>query len=319
MGHLLPQVPGIGGKRFVERLIPDCNFRDFPPAPGTDFTEHAVYPFERKALQSMSSPRLLLPSDRDPADSRASRIIDSLLNLLYPESCLACASPVSRARERGVCGGCWNKLLQLRVSDPVCPACGIPYAGFADAPREAHLCVTCVLSLPPFSGARAFGYYGSVLRRVIQALKFDGRRDLTVILAPLLASTFLEVWSPADFDLVVPIPLHPRRERERGYNQATLLAAPFGRTVGLPVNARALNRNRNTSPQVGLSDADRAHNVKHAFDCARPALVKGRRILLIDDVMTTGSTMASACDALLDEGAKRVSALTLARVAAGWE
>jgi ComF family protein len=267
----------------------------------------------------MSSPRLLLPSDRDLADSRSSRIIDSLLNLLYPESCLACAAPVSRARERGVCRGCWSKLLQLRVSGPVCPACGIPYPGFADVPLEAHLCVKCMLTLPPFSGARAFGYYGSVLRRIIQALKFDGRRDLAVILAPLLASTFLELWSPADFDLVVPIPLHPRRERERGYNQAKLLAMPLGRIVGVPVNARALRRHRNTSPQVGLSDSDRAHNVKHAFGCARPALVRGRRILLIDDVMTTGSTMASACEALLEAGAQRVSALTLARVAAGWE
>jgi ComF family protein len=266
----------------------------------------------------MSSPRLLLPSDRDLPSSHVSRILDSLLNLLYPESCLACATPTSRARDRSVCPACWCKILQLRISNPLCPSCGIPYPGLEDEPAAPHLCGKCTLSLPPFSGARAFGCYGSVLSRIIQALKFDGRKDLAVLLAPLLASVFLEVWSPAEFDLIVPVPLHPRRERERGYNQAALLAARLGRLVGIPCTP-ALRRCRNTPPQVGLSDTHRAHNVKHAFGCARPVWVRDRRILLVDDVMTTGSTIASACEALLDAGAKRVSALTLARAVTGWE
>lgn len=181
------------------------------------------------------------------------------------------------------------------------------------------MCGKCTLRLPPYSGARAFGCYSSELSRVIQALKFDGRRNLAKLLAPLLASTFLESWSPQEIDLIVPIPLHPKRRRERGYNQAALLGRSLARLVGLPFCDDALLRVRSTLPQVGLSDSERSQNVEQAFRCAHPAAIKGKRVLLVDDVMTTGSTVASASEALLSGGALRVSVLTVARAVAGSE
>ena len=171
----------------------------------------------------------------------------------------------------------------------------------------------------PLFRSRAFGRYSSELSRIIQAFKFDGRQNLAGLLAPLLAATLQESWSPREIDLIVPVPLHPKRKRERGYNQALLLARDLARLVGLPFRSDALHRVRSTLPQVGLSDAERARNLRRAFQCKKPAAVKGLRVLLIDDVMTTGSTVASAAEALLEGGALRVSVLTLARAVAGQE
>ena len=254
---------------------------------------------------------------RNPNPSLLCRVADGILNLLYPESCVACACAVSTLQDCGICRRCREKILQLRIAGPLCPSCGLPYRTFADG--EAHLCGRCTMRLPPYSGARAFGWYGSELSRAIQALKFGGRRNLAGFLAALMAETLLEAWDARDIDLIVPVPLHPKRLRERGYNQAALLGRRLGRFVGLPCHAALLRRIRHTSPQVGLSDAERARNLRLAFRCARPDAARGMRILLVDDVMTTGATVASAAEALLAAGARRVSVLTAARAVAGPE
>jgi ComF family protein len=259
----------------------------------------------------------LLPAPRDLPVTPLRRIADGVLNLFYPASCILCAVPVARFQDRGVCQICWQKLLRLRIAGASCPSCGLPYRTFDD--QAAHLCGKCVIQLPAYSGARAFGCYSAELSRLVQALKFEGRQDMACLLSPLLASTFLEYWSPADMDFVVPIPLHPRRRRERGYNQAALLASALARILGLTFLDDALVRKKATLPQVGLSDSDRMQNVRGAFHCARPEKTKGKRILLVDDVMTTGSTVASAAAVLLEAGALRVSVLVLARAVAGWE
>jgi ComF family protein len=262
-------------------------------------------------------PRLLFPSIRDLPPTLTRRIADGILNLVFPDSCLICAAPVARLQDRGICQACWQKVLQLRITGAKCPSCGIPYQSFDE--EDAHLCGRCTLNLPPYSGARAFGYYSSELSRIVRAFKFDGRRDLVPLLASLLASAFLEFWLPEDVDLIVPVPLHSKRKKERGYNQAALLARSLARLLGKSCGERVLARRRPTLPQVGLSDADRVRNVQAAFACLRPALVRARRVLLIDDVMTTGSTVASAAEALLGAGATRVCVLTVARAVAGWE
>jgi competence protein ComFC len=129
---------------------------------------------------------------------------------------------------------------------------------------------------------------------------------------PLLAEVFWDSWKREDFDFVVPIPLHPKRKRERGYNQSELLARSLAARIAIPF-ADALLRVRSTAPQVGLTDSQRLENVHNAFRCDTLAQVSKQRVLLIDDVMTTGATAASAAKALLEGGAWRVSVLTLAR------
>jgi ComF family protein len=133
------------------------------------------------------------------------------------------------------------------------------------------------------------------------------------ILAPFLVDAFHDAWDRNDFDMVIPVPLHPERRRDRGYNQAGLLARSLSHHIGIPFYDRVLIRKRSTAPQTGLTDSRRSANVRNAFGCADPGRVAGRRILLVDDVMTTGATVASASGALVKGGALRVSVLTLAR------
>ncbi len=170
--------------------------------------------------------------------------------------------------------------------------------------------------MPPYAGARSFGYYAAELAKIIQHLKFHGRRNLAGLLGPLLAAAILESWSRKEFDLVVPVPHHPGRRRERGFNQSELLAQFLSHCIGVAQNS-ALIRTRATLPQVGLTDTERKENVRNAFRCSLPEAVSGKRVLLVDDVMTTGATVASAAQALLNAGALRVSVLTVARAEKG--
>ncbi len=169
--------------------------------------------------------------------------------------------------------------------------------------------------MPCYSGARSFGYYEAELSRLVQGLKFYGRKNLVQLLSPLMASVFYESWNREAFDLILPVPLHPKRKRERGYNQSELLARALADQIAIPVNCRALIRIRSTLPQIGLSDSRRFENVQKAFRCIDAMIIANKRILLIDDVMTTGATVASAAQALLEAGCFRVSVLTVARAA----
>jgi ComF family protein len=247
---------------------------------------------------------------RDLPSSQTRRIIDGLLNLVYPEVCFLCSIPVSRHQDYGICGSCWDKAVALRIAPPRCTSCGLAFQNF-DADSE-HLCGDCIQQMPPYAGARSFGHYTAELSRLIQGLKFQNRRNLVGLLVSLLADAFFDSWGREDFDLIVPVPLHRDRKRERGYNQSELLAQSLARRILIPYN-RALLRVRSTQPQVGLSDSQRLQNVRNAFRAANPPQISEQRILLIDDVMTTGATVASAAKALLDGGARRVSVLTVAR------
>jgi ComF family protein len=152
---------------------------------------------------------------------------------------------------------------------------------------------------------------------LIQSLKFDGKKNLSGLLSPLLAAAVLEYWNREEFDLIVPVPLHPKRICQRGFNQAALLAGALATQLAIPCAKRALIRVRHTPPQVGLSDAQRQENVHKAFQCVERSRVAGQRVLLVDDVMTTGATVESAARALLEGDALRVSVIAVARTVSG--
>jgi ComF family protein len=278
-------------------------------------------------IRNLTSGRLMFPTPRDSPYSNFRQIRDAALNLVYPQDCLVCNAPVARYQDQSVCGRCWERVLQLRLVPPWCPSCGVPVGTGPPDQRETDsmtavplsLCLKCSLQVPPYSGARSFGYYTSELRQLIQAFKFKGRRDLARLLAPLIASTYLESWPERGADVILPVPLHSKRKRERSFNQAALLATVVARFLRLGCCERILTRVRHTPPQIGLTDAERARNVWKAFKCTQPTLVHGKRLLLIDDVMTTGATVASATEALLEAGALRVSVLTIARAVPGVE
>ena len=251
-----------------------------------------------------------LPTARDIQASYLQVISDSFLNLFYPEECFICSSPAARRQDCGLCDDCWRKVLSLRIEGARCPSCGVPLPGFAEG--SGNLCLECVRQPPPYSGARSFGYYSTEMRRVIHELKFEGRRPLVKLLAPLMADVFFQSWQREGFDLITSVPLHSARRRERGFNQAELLGRALARIVGLP-ELKTARREAATKSQVGLSNAQRMENVRNAFKCTHTSRVAGKRILLIDDVMTTGATVASAAGALIGAGAEKVSVLTVAR------
>lgn len=169
--------------------------------------------------------------------------------------------------------------------------------------------------MPPFSMARATALYEAdgPMRQAILLFKYGGRRTLARYLGRLMVETAGRLFDPSAFDLLIPVPLHPGRERMRGFNQAALLAKEVGRGFDVKVDGRLLRRVRATEAQSG-GRRKREDNVKGAFVVSRPDRVKDKRLLLIDDVFTTGATAGECAKALLAAGAAEVGVYTLARV-----
>jgi len=230
-------------------------------------------------------------------------LLDALLAVRLAPSCGACNEPLLHPTRGCVCPDCWNGV--IRVPPPTCACCG----GHAiQANLATAVCSHCVDATSAVSAARAAGLHTGSLRAILHALKYDGRRSLAAPLAALMRAAGSELVQSCD--AVVPVPLHPSRRRERGFNQAEDLASHIG-----PPVVRALKRTRHTATQTALPAAERQANVAGAFVAARHARhIRDRAVLLIDDVRTTGATLEACAKALRDAGAREVCALTAARV-----
>ncbi len=159
---------------------------------------------------------------------------------------------------------------------------------------------------------RALGYYEGPFREAIHRWKYQGKTYLTPLLGEWMARGVFEHWEADGFDLVIPVPLHLHRLRARGFNQALLLAKELGRRTGIPYLKRVLEKSKPTVPQVSLSGAEREKEIRGAFRLSGEERVRGKCILLVDDVFTTGATVNECARILLSGGAKRVDVLTLA-------
>jgi ComF family protein len=178
-------------------------------------------------------------------------------------------------------------------------------------------CAQCQSDYSSLDGLRAYAFHADPLRLAIHQFKYEDLRCLAAPLGQLMAQAWPVLAPNAQhLDVIVPVPLHPTRQRERGFNQAALLACELGIHLGRSVVDGALLRNRATSPQVGLDPDERRANVGGAFECANDDLA-GKGVLLVDDVYTTGSTLEAACAALRDGGVVSVWAYTLARARQG--
>jgi ComF family protein len=220
----------------------------------------------------------------------------SILDWIFPPRCGGCDAPGSLW-----CADCQAELRP--VTPPLCAKCGQPNT-------PSGLCANCRASPLVIDSIRSVALFDGHLRHAIHALKY---RRMAALAEPL-GDALAQFWmlSPAPASLLVPVPLHPRRARERGYNQAALLAERLGRAIGVPARPHALARVRATAVQMSLNAAERKTNVADAFRCADPA-VRGADVLLIDDVCTTGATLDACAAALLSGGARAVRGLTLAR------
>jgi ComF family protein len=247
------------------------------------------------------------------AGAMARRAGVRLLDLLLPPQCLACRALVDQPGL--LCGRCYSEVRW--ITPPICRQCGVPLqaaAGIAGSAQIDLACGRCLAEPPRFARARAAFVYDGAARQLVGDLKYrdrlEGARSYGTWLARL-GEGFLE-----EADFIVPVPLHYLRLVRRRYNQAGLLAAALARASGRPLAVDALKRSRPTPTQTGLSAADRARNVRGAF-AVRPRWrdrLKGKRLVLADDVLTTGATANACTRALLSAGAAEVSVLTLARV-----
>jgi ComF family protein len=229
-----------------------------------------------------------------------------LLDLLLPPACFLCGAALPAASVPSFCPACLAALPPL-VS-PRCPRCALPY------PTEEgtdHLCEGCLRDEPAFSWVAAAGVYEGSLRQAVHRFKYQGTVGLDRPLGRMLAEALARQapgWRP---DLIAPVPLHRRRLGERTYNQSLLLARALGRQWRVPVAARLLRRTRPTPSQQGLTAAERRQNLKGAFVTERP--LAGERVLLVDDVLTTGATVRECSRVLRAGGAGEVAVAVLAR------
>jgi ComF family protein len=247
------------------------------------------------------------------------KITDGIISLAYPDSCRLCGSPIESLDDGVACAACWSDSTITRLFDPqqICSRCGIllsPVAGLARLPGSnsagARHCGRC--NLLPLTSVRACGAYSGALEASVLFLK--SHPHIFGRLRMQLERTIADNRAALASDLIIPIPLHPARERERGFNQAMIIAKIACSFTHTPIDARSLIRVKHTPLHRAWMDAAfRAKSVERAFKVTRSARIAGASVLLVDDVYTTGSTVSEAAKVLLEAGAKQVSVLTIAR------
>jgi len=233
--------------------------------------------------------------------------VSALLDFLFPPLCHVCRTFIPDAGALHICPACREQM--PAVGHPLCPVCGIPFQGAGDD----HPCGACLTAPPAFDAARAALVYEGPCRDLVHAFKYRNKTHLRRPLALLTMECLSGFVASRALDLIVPVPLHPRRLRSRGFNQAVLLGDLLAREWRLPLARRALRRIRWTEPQINLAAHERRENVKGAFAVADPSLVAEKRVLLVDDVLTTGSTAEECSRVLKRAGATEVTVVTVAR------
>ncbi len=213
-------------------------------------------------------------------------------HLLFPQTCILCGQVTINRDFSQVCSGCLEGLRPIQ--EPVCLVCGQPLPGgiysFADT------CSSCRSDPPAFDMARAWGPYQGELRELLRSLKYHNLKPLTRPLSGLLETVF-DLQFPNSFDFIIPVPLHKKRLAQRGYDQARLLSRELSSRTGIPT-LEGVARSKDTLPQHGLSSTRRRQNMAGAFTLKKELPLENSRILVLDDVFTTGSTVSALCKCL---------------------
>ena len=243
---------------------------------------------------------------------------DDILDFVYPQHCAVCKKHLKR-EERDVCEVCWNSLVTL--PDPFCPYC----KSFIE--REDTKCSFCESARKVgedhnFFMVRSLGRFDDYYRELIHRFKYGKKIPLGRRLAQRLGETIngdshLKTQNSCflESDFLIPVPLHKSRYRERGFNQSEIVAQEISKIIGVSVLKNVLKRKKNTKDQTELSPLQREENVKGAFVVTKPEMINGKKIILVDDVITTGATLSECARMLKQAGAKEILGMTIAVVA----
>jgi ComF family protein len=249
-----------------------------------------------------------------PVSRNLQRLLDPLTSLFFPPYCAVCNRRMELRRLlKNVCEECWNDVRQ--IGEVVCFRCGLPLESAATLEAApAYFCSDCRGARLPYKLMRSLYHYQSPMREMVHLFKFEGMVNIGEELGKRLALWAVETSDLRAAEVVTPVPLHPLRRMGRGFNQSEILARHVARRMGLPM-VKALTRLRNTRPQSLLQPEERRRNVKGAFASRKPASIKGKKVLLVDDVAATETTVRECARALRRGGAAQVLVLTLSRSA----
>lgn len=231
-----------------------------------------------------------------------------VLDAVIPPRCIKCGDVV--ADTGALCAGCFEQI--TFITEPFCQSCGIPFSDSYAAHEDGLICGACTAHAPAFDRARAVLVYDDNSRSLVTSLKYADRTDLAPALARWMARAGTSLID--DADIILPVPLHRWRLLMRKYNQSSYLARSISRLTGLPVEYGLLRRVKATQSQGRLSAAARRRNVAAAFSVSRPDQVVGKRVIIVDDVLTTGATLNACAATLRKAGAQAVDALVVGRV-----
>jgi ComF family protein len=262
-------------------------------------------------MADASSPKGVADVRRRGMRSMLTELSDAIVSVFFPAGCRICNELLTSASRVPLCEGCLSSF--ERLPSIVCEICGRPLSGLSRKEGEPLLCPACKEKTYAFERARSFAAYEGALVRAILLLKFEQIEPLGTWFAERLAWLINAESAALAADIVVPVPLHRQRERERGYNQAALLSEPLAKRLRLPHKAALLVRTRARPDKHLLSLEERWESVRGAFATRPGSQVDNLRVLLVDDVLTTGATLDACARALRDAGAKSVVALTVAR------
>lgn len=244
------------------------------------------------------------------------RALDALASVVFPAPCRVCGETLMNASPIPICESCLASFVVIK--DPLCQCCGRPFISPVAAQAIKPLCRLCRAQEYAFERARSYAIYNDPLVSAISLLKYEQVTRLGGWFAARLAELLAKAGKDFAADVVVPVPLHPARQRERGYNQAELIARPLARRLSLRLGPYLLVRTKPRPPQLLLSRRQRWESVRGAYATRAGVRVDKLRVLLVDDVMTTGATLDACSRALIRAGAAAVIGVTVARVVSGW-
>lgn len=248
---------------------------------------------------------------------------ETAVTFLYPAQCRVCAVRLGLEAVPYMCAACWQAI--RFVEPPWCDICGtpsirigkggtlfLPASGNRSDPHESA-CDECASNPPRYGKLRTIAFYEAALQEAIHLFKFQKRKALAKPLIQLITAHMPADCNVAEYDFILPVPIHKKRLRERGFNQATLLANGIAKTIGVPVVTDVLVRHLNTSPQSSLDREARQTNIIGAFELRGEEAIRGKRLLVIDDVFTTGATIREVVKVLWNADPAEIDVLTLAR------